>query len=182
MSFLDPFILPSKKVSFLTKIKRYFYKSKLQESAGTITYFMDPDKKTPLFLQFFVSENGKSGEWWFPKGVVEPTDNNYEQRAVQETREEVGLEVDIITKLSSNSYIFYWDNGKTKFTKTVHYFLAKSASKDVELAKYSTEQSEKDQFKEFTWSSIQEAINKTNHVREKEILLEAFTFVTEHSQ
>lgn len=82
MSVLDPFILPKQKVSLLTKINRYFYNKKLQESAGTITYFMDPEIKTPLFLQFYVSDDGKTGEWWFPKGIVENTDKNYEYRAI----------------------------------------------------------------------------------------------------
>ncbi len=180
MHLLDPFKLPKQNVSFSTKVSRYFYKNKFQDSAGTITYYKEPGSQIPLFLQFYVSEDGKTGEWWFPKGIVEKIDRNFEDRALQETKEEVGLDVELLTRLSSNTYVFYWDKGKIKFTKTVHYFLAKSLSNNVELAKYSTEQSEKDHFKEFSWSQLEDAVNKTKHEKEKELLKEAYSYINEH--
>lgn len=113
MKLLEPFILPSKSADFFTKLSRYFYKSILQESAGTITFFMEKDE--PLFLQMYVTPSGKNGEWWFPKGIVEPEDkNDYEFRAKQETKEEVGLEVMLLGKLPSNEYTFYFDLKKIK--------------------------------------------------------------------
>jgi 8-oxo-dGTP pyrophosphatase MutT (NUDIX family) len=131
------------------------------------------ENKTPLFLQFFVSEDGKNGEWWFPKGVVENEDASLEDRAKQEALEEVGLEVKIVKGIGDNTYSFYWDRDNIKFTKTVHYFLAESISTHVELAKYSKEKFEKETFREFRWSTVDVAINMTKHLREKELLKEA---------
>jgi len=175
MWLTDPFLLPSKNVSLITKISRYFYRCREQHSAGCIVYYLDDD--TPKYLQFYVSQDGKSGEWWFPKGIVENEDTSLEERALKEVKEEVGLDVKIINTLRSNSYTFFWDKNKTKFKKTVHYFLAKSDSKDVQLAKYSNEKDEKDSFKEFSWSNLAQAISKTNHIAEKEILIEAEHYV-----
>ena len=138
-------LLPLKNASVLTKLSRYLYRCKKQHSAGCIVYYLDDD--TPKYLQFYVSQDGKSGEWWFPKGIVESEDKSLEERALREVKEEVGLDVKIITPLKSNSYTFFWDKNKTKFKKTVHYFLAKSNSIDVQLAKYSKEKDEKDSFK-----------------------------------
>lgn len=56
----------------------------------------------------------------------------------------------------------------------MHYYLAESKTKDVSFTKFNTDQEEINDFKDFSWSKIEDAIEKTKHKKKKEILMEAY--------
>jgi 8-oxo-dGTP pyrophosphatase MutT (NUDIX family) len=181
MSILDPFILPSKGANLLTRIKRFNYSPEFHTSAGTVTFYWDKMKSEPLFLQFFSEFKPGTGEWWFPKGHVEPGDTSVEYRALQETKEEVGLEVNLLNKLTDNKYTFYFDPKRIKVTKTVHYFLAQSLTQDVSFTRFNTDQNEIDHFKKFSWEPVNKAMEQTKHFVEKQMLQEAYSWIIKNN-
>ena len=58
--------------------------------------------------------------WTLPKGTPHVPETT-EETAVREVREETGLDVRIIRRFDSISYVFV--QGRTRIHKTVHYFL-----------------------------------------------------------
>lgn len=176
MQFWLPFtLLPKVKLS--TAINRYFYKSIEQTSAGTITFYLEPDSKTPLYLQIYRSKDKTSGAWTFTKGRVETQDNSIQDRALQETKEESGLEVTILTYLGENHYKLFIDDSKLFINKTVKYYLAKSSSQDVSFTRFNKDISEIEEAKEFRWSPIDVAIKNTAHKTEKDLLIQANNWI-----
>lgn len=169
MSILDPFIYSPKNINLLTKLHRYFYKIVKHTSSGTITYYLDNE---PLFLMLRVGNNEKF-EWIFPKGWVESSDKSLEARAVTETREEAGINVEIKTKLIGNDYTYYLDEKKQRVEKHVHYFLAESKTTDVDQTRYNPDVDEAKYIKELKWFPYKIALTMTRHDREKKILTAA---------
>lgn len=73
------------------------------------------------------------GYWTLSKGKIESTEN-VEEGTVREIKEEIGLDIEIITKLGENEYVAtHPEKGKT--LKNVSYFLAKSEYKELVLEK-----------------------------------------------
>ncbi len=73
------------------------------------------------------------GYWTLSKGKIE-AEENVEEGTKREIKEEIGLDIDIITKLGENEYIAtHPERGKT--VKNVSYFLAKSEYKELVLEK-----------------------------------------------
>ena len=58
--------------------------------------------------------------WTLPKGTPHSPETT-EETAVREVREETGLDVRIVRRFDSISYVFV--QGRTRIHKTVHYFL-----------------------------------------------------------
>lgn len=176
MQFWLPFTL-TPKVKLSTAIGRYFYKSIEQTSAGTITFYLDQSGKVPLYLQIYRSKDKSTGAWTFTKGRVEAQDNSVQDRALQETKEEAGLEVTILTYLGENHYKLFIDESKLFINKTVKYYLAKSTSQDVSFTRFNNDSSEIAEAKEFKWSPIEIAIKNTAHKTEKDLLIQANNWI-----
>lgn len=73
-------------------------------------------------LKVLVTQHSGHHGWDFPKGHLEPYENE-EQAAIREVEEETGVVAEIIQKLGQTQY-FYYDSGE-KVLKTVTFFLMK---------------------------------------------------------
>lgn len=164
--FLDPFRLPSQKVSLYTKIRRFVAKHKKDESAGAIVYFKQ--KSRILFL--LIKRGGFYSDWIFPKGGIEKGESK-KATTLREIEEETNLSVKIQTKLQPTSYSFYWDPENKKITKTVYWFLAESKSKNASFAK--NPEGESEDFEQIKWVDLETAIKLVKHQSEKDLLKEA---------
>lgn len=66
--------------------------------AGAIILHNDGSRRIALIFR------GKEEDWSFPKGHVEPDEKPF-ATCVREVKEEVGLDVEIITQLPDNEYL-----------------------------------------------------------------------------
>ena len=100
--------------------------------------------------------------WALPKGTPDAGETT-EETALRETREETGLEVEIVRPLRSIRYFFV--RGTTRFNKTVHFFLMRptGGSPDAHDA----------EFDEVRWVDLEEALAILNHATERSVVEEA---------
>jgi 8-oxo-dGTP pyrophosphatase MutT (NUDIX family) len=75
---------------------------------------------------------GTPPRWQLPKGLVE-ADETPEDAAVRETREETGIEAEVVAPIET---IEYWyvgtrDGARARFHKFVHFFLMEAQGGDV---------------------------------------------------
>jgi 8-oxo-dGTP pyrophosphatase MutT (NUDIX family) len=104
--------------------------------------------------------------WALPKGTPDAGET-IEETALRETREETGLDVEIVRPLRSIRYFFV--RGTTRFHKTVHFFLmrATGGSTDAHDA----------EFDEVRWVDLAEALALLNHATERSVVEEAAAIV-----
>ncbi len=100
--------------------------------------------------------------WALPKGTPD-VGETLEETALRETREETGLEVAIEEPLNSISYVFV--RGRTRFHKTVHFFLMRASGGDVSLHDH--------EFDEARWFQLEEALEMMTHATERSVVEEA---------
>lgn len=82
---------------------------------------------------YFALVHDVFGYWTLSKGKLEG-DENLEQGTIREIKEEIGLDIKIITKLGENEYVAkHPERGKT--LKNVSYFLAESEYRELLLEK-----------------------------------------------
>lgn len=107
--------------------------------------------------------------WALPKGTPDAGETT-EETALRETREETGLEVEIVRPLRSIRYFFV--RGTTRFNKTVHFFLMRpiGGSLDAHDA----------EFDEARWVDLTEALAILNHATERSVVEEAAGLVAAH--
>jgi 8-oxo-dGTP pyrophosphatase MutT (NUDIX family) len=100
--------------------------------------------------------------WALPKGTPD-SGETIEETALRETREETGLEVEIVQPLRSIRYFFV--RGSTRFHKTVHFFLMRAVggSTDAHDA----------EFDDVRWVDLPEALALLNHATERSVVEEA---------
>ena len=110
-------------------------------SCGCIV--VDGDK---ILLEKEISREGDRF-WTFPKGHMEPGETEI-QTALRETKEELGLDVEIIDEKSIDNNYFLHDG---KILKQVSHFLAKPLSADLKL--------QAEEVEEARWPSFDEARN-----------------------
>lgn len=67
--------------------------------------------------------------WGLPKGQVESGESAAEA-ALREVREETGLDAEIVEPLDDITYWFAWPPDRTRYRKTVHFFLMKMTGGD----------------------------------------------------
>lgn len=80
---------------------------------------------------YFAMVHDVFGYWTISKGSVEEGENE-EQATVREIKEEIGLDIEIVTKLGENEYVAnHPEKGKT--LKKVVYFLGKSEYRELQL-------------------------------------------------
>ncbi|HEX6140545.1 MAG TPA: NUDIX hydrolase [Candidatus Limnocylindria bacterium] len=100
--------------------------------------------------------------WALPKGTPNAGETR-EETALRETREETGLRVTLEAPLRSISYVFV--RGRTRFHKTVHFFLMRAVGGDVSLHDH--------EFDEVRWFPIEEAMEIMTHATERSVVAEA---------
>jgi 8-oxo-dGTP pyrophosphatase MutT (NUDIX family) len=97
--------------------------------------------------------------WALPKGTPD-SGETLEETALRETREETGLEVELEDRLRSISYVFV--RGRTRFHKTVHFFLMRPVGGDVSLHDH--------EFDEVRWFQLEEALEMMTHATERSVV------------
>jgi 8-oxo-dGTP pyrophosphatase MutT (NUDIX family) len=100
--------------------------------------------------------------WALPKGTPDAGET-IEETALRETREETGLRVELEERLRSISYVFV--RGRTRFHKTVHFFLMRPVGGDVSLHDH--------EFDEVRWLQLEEALELMTHATERSVVQEA---------
>ena len=104
--------------------------------------------------------------WALPKGTPDAGET-IEETALRETREETGLAVEIVGELSSIRYFFV--RGRTRFHKTVHFFLMRAIGGRIE--DHDTE------FDEVRWAPIDEALAILTHATERSVVEHALAMI-----
>ena len=100
--------------------------------------------------------------WALPKGTPDAGET-LEETALRETREETGLQVALEAPLRSISYVFV--RGRTRFHKTVHFFLMRQVGGDVSLHDH--------EFDEVRWFQLEEALELMTHATERSVVQQA---------
>jgi 8-oxo-dGTP pyrophosphatase MutT (NUDIX family) len=97
--------------------------------------------------------------WALPKGTPSAGET-LEETAIRETREESGLAVAVEEPIRSIVYFFV--RGRTRFHKTVHFFLMRPIGGDL---------SEHDhEFDEVRWVQLEEALQLMTHATERTVV------------
>ena len=97
--------------------------------------------------------------WALPKGTPNAGETVAET-AIRETREETGLEVEIEEPIRSITYFFV--RGRTRFHKTVHFFLMRGVGGDLDRHDH--------EFDEVRWMDLEEALRLVTHATERTVL------------
>ena len=97
--------------------------------------------------------------WALPKGTP-AADETLEETAVRETREETGLEVEVVAPIDSIHYFFV--RGSVRFRKTVHFFLMRAVGGDLEHHDH--------EFDEVRWVTLAEAIGLLTYPTERAVV------------
>jgi len=133
-------------------------------AAGIILY--NQHDKTYLVIQH---SNFSGGHWGFPKGAVEPGES-VRDAAIREVHEEVGIKVvDLEDFEKLNTYEPHYYEGKLK---EVHYFLAYTQEKGV---------MDPWELQDMQWLTFDDAIEKLQYDRDKEILKKAEKFILQQT-
>ena len=97
--------------------------------------------------------------WALPKGTPDAGES-IEETALRETREETGLEVEIVAPIDSIRYFFV--RGTVRFNKTVHFFLMRPIGGDVTLHDH--------EFDDVRWVQLEEAHGLLSYATERDVL------------
>lgn len=132
-----------------------------QTSAGGVVY-----KRTGGMTRVAIVSVGENNRWQLPKGLVEKGESA-ETAAIRETREEAGIEGDLVAPLERIEYWYVGDHeGKrVRFHKIVHFFLLSYKSGDV--ADHDSEVNES------RWVSLEEAASMLAFSSERKVLAKA---------
>ncbi len=133
---------------------------KREKSCGVVVFHRGKDIEY-LLLHY------PSGHWDFPKGHVEEGEEE-EDTARRETKEETGLDVDIIPGFRKRISYFY--KHKELIVKDVIFFLAESRIKEVKLSF---------EHKGFKWLPFGDAMKLITYKNSKDVLEKANGFLKE---
>ena len=126
-------------------------------SAGGVVY-----RQLDGRVQVVLAHRRSPPLWALPKGTPDAGETIAET-AARETREETGLEVEIVRPLSSIRYFFV--RGTTRFNKTVHFFLMRATG--------GTPDDHDQEFDEVRWMDVEEALAVMTHATERSVVEEA---------
>lgn len=132
-----------------------------ERSCGAVV--MNDNQKKVLLIK-----NKRSAHWGFPKGHIEKGETQ-EQTAVRETKEETGLDIDIIDGFSCKSE--YTIQGRVE--KAVIIFLAKARNSNVVI--------QEEEIDDYIWVDFDEALKMLRFENDKTILTKAISFLNEKS-
>jgi ADP-ribose pyrophosphatase YjhB (NUDIX family) len=105
--------------------------------------------------------------WALPKGTP-AAGETLEETAVRETREETGLAVEVEEPIRSIVYFFV--RGRTRFHKTVHFFLMRPIGGDLDEHDH--------EFDEVRWVQVEEALQLMTHATERSVVERAVDLLT----
>ena len=108
--------------------------------------------------------------WALPKGTPD-ADETLEETALRETREETGLEVEVVEPIDAIHYFFV--RSSVRFRKTVHFYLMRAVGGD-------TERHDRE-FDEVRWVPIGEAIRLLTYPTERAIVERAGQMIEERT-
>ncbi|HYM52310.1 MAG TPA: NUDIX hydrolase [Candidatus Dormibacteraeota bacterium] len=121
-------------------------------------------------IQVVLCHRREPSLWALPKGTPHAGET-LEETALRETREETGLEVILEAPIRSVSYVFV--RGRTRFHKTVHFYLMRAVGGDV---------SQHDrEFDEVRWVELNEALELMTHATERALVEEAAEMIAARS-
>ena len=126
-------------------------------SAGGVVHRIDAGRAEVVLVH-----RREPSLWALPKGTPNSGETLVET-AVRETREETGLQVEIEEPISSIFY--YFVRGRTRFHKTVHFFLMRPIGGRLEDHDH--------EFDEVRWVQIEEALELMTHATERGVVLRA---------
>jgi 8-oxo-dGTP pyrophosphatase MutT (NUDIX family) len=109
--------------------------------------------------------------WALPKGTPHAGET-LDETAIREVGEETGLVVTIEAPIRSVSYVFV--RGRTRFHKTVHFYLMHAIGGDV--SRHDRE------FDEVGWLDLDEALELMTHATERALVEEAVELIAEREQ
>jgi 8-oxo-dGTP pyrophosphatase MutT (NUDIX family) len=109
--------------------------------------------------------------WALPKGTPD-SGETIDETALRETREETGLEVEIVAPLRPIRYFFV--RGQTRFHKTVHFFLMRAVGGRTE--------DHDAEFDEVRWATPEEALAMMTHATERSVVEEALALIVAPSR
>lgn len=128
-------------------------------SSGGVIYKIDRRKPCICLI-----ERTDREAWGLPKGEIGPGESPGET-ALREVEEETGLKGEIVEKLGQIDYWFYWKPEKTRYHKTVHFFLMKYLSGHTAAHDW--------EVKSAQWFPLEKAIAKMTYKNEVEMVKKA---------
>lgn len=138
---------------------------KQERSAGTVVYYKGPEK---LYLIL----HNAAGHWDFPKGKIE-SGETLQEAALRETKEETGLDVNIVDKFEQTISYYYKDRSGELVSKTVVFFVAEAKFLDVTLSR---------EHLHFKWVTFEEALNTLSFANGKQLLKMADQFLMDYQR
>ncbi|MCM8778609.1 MAG: NUDIX hydrolase [Candidatus Omnitrophica bacterium] len=134
-------------------------KTKKQHSAGGVI-FRERGGRIEVAL---ISRNNHT-IWCLPKGNIEKGES-VEEAAKRETKEETGLDGELLQKINTIHYFYSSKKENLRFSKTVDFFLFRYLKGDIKEHDWEVDSVE--------WLEIEEAIKKLTYKSERETLKKA---------
>jgi 8-oxo-dGTP pyrophosphatase MutT (NUDIX family) len=130
-------------------------------SAGGVIYRFNDGQ-----IQIVLGHRREPPLWALPKGTPHAGET-LQETALREAREETGLELIVEAPIRSVSYVFV--RGRTRFHKTVHFYLMRPVGGDV--SRHDRE------FDEVRWVELNEALELMTHATERALVEQAAAMV-----
>ena len=139
-----------------------------QVSAGGVCY-----RRRGATVEVALVSVGPTARWQLPKGIVDEGESP-EVTAIRETREEAGVEAELVAPLETIEYWYQATEGgeRVRFHKFVHFFLLEYRAGDV------TEHDH--EVNEARWFPLEEAAATLAFRNEKAILEKASGLLADH--
>lgn len=138
-----------------------------EKSAGAIVFRVERGKPQYLLLRY-PSARSKKEYWDLPKGHMEKGEQE-KDTVVREVREETGLK-DVEFFDGFREEIRYWFQAKgQKISKTVAFYLAQTRQKSITISS---------EHLGFLWLGYEEARAKLTYKNAKQVLKEAYDFLS----
>ena len=123
-------------------------------SAGGVVHRTDEGR-----LEIVLVRRRQPPLWALPKGTPD-SGETLAETAIRETGEETGLRVEIEEPIRSITYFFV--HGRTRFHKTVHFFLMRPVGGRLEDHDH--------EFDEVRWVQVDEALRIMTHATERQVV------------
>lgn len=123
-------------------------------SAGGVVHRTDDGR-----LEIVLVRRRQPPLWALPKGTPD-SGETLAETAIRETGEETGLRVEIEEPIRSITYFFV--HGRTRFHKTVHFFLMRPVGGRLEDHDH--------EFDEVRWVQVDEALRIMTHATERQVV------------
>ena len=118
-------------------------------------------------LREYLLLKSRPGDWEFPKGGVEGTEE-LQQTAIREVKEEAGIEDFRLLDGFRQDYDYVFQANGSTIHKTVHLFIARSFETSAELSH---------EHHDHQWRDYEQAINTITQDGPRDILREAHGFL-----